>query len=144
MNKPVTGNVKIVKLIMIPTKKQYNQVYQRSFTLNATAENLNHIATEFDRIGVKHGNTIPINLMGNTLHNIINVDNLPNQHNNYKYPWYDKGCWNLNYFRNYIERKESDNQSLIYGKYIVASFIFNNDTQKRIKLENVTFNLSKY
>ena len=74
----------------------------------------------------------------------INVDNLPNQHNNYKYPWYDKGCWNLNYFRNYIERKESDNQSLIYGKYIVASFIFNNDAQKRIKLENVTFNLSKY
>ena len=42
---------------------------------------------------------------------------------------------NINVFR-------SDNRSLIYGKYIVARFIFNND--KRIKLQNVTFITNNY
>lgn len=36
----------------------------------------------------------------------------------------------------------SDNRSLIYGKYIVARFIFNND--KKIKLQNVTFITNNY
>ena len=36
----------------------------------------------------------------------------------------------------------SDNRSLIYGKYIVARFIFNND--KKIKLQNVTFITNTY
>lgn len=40
---------------------------------------------------------------------------------------------------------KSDNRSLIYGKYIVARFIFNNDTaEHRFKLENITFNTSAY
>ena len=40
---------------------------------------------------------------------------------------------------------KSDNRSLIYGKYIVARFIFNNDTaEHRFKLENITFNISAY
>src|SRR5574344_2975914 len=106
MNKPVTGNVKIVKIIMIPTKKQYNQVYQRSFTLNATAENLNHIAVEFDKIGVKHGNKIPINIMGNTLNNIINVDNMPID------KVYIPNGWNTQRVR-YIMEVESNNNGII-------------------------------
>ena len=36
----------------------------------------------------------------------------------------------------------SDNKSLIYGKYIVARFIFNND--KRIKFEGITFITNTY
>lgn len=40
---------------------------------------------------------------------------------------------------------KSDNRSLIYGKYIVARFIFNNDdAAHRFKLENITFNTSAY
>lgn len=40
---------------------------------------------------------------------------------------------------------KSDNRSLIYGKYIVARFIFNNGTaEHRFKLENITFNTSAY
>lgn len=40
---------------------------------------------------------------------------------------------------------KSDNRSLIYGKYIVARFIFNNDDAAyRFKLENITFNTSAY
>lgn len=40
---------------------------------------------------------------------------------------------------------KSDNRSLIYGKYIVARFIFNNDdAAHRFKLENITFNINAY
>lgn len=40
---------------------------------------------------------------------------------------------------------KSDNRSLIYGKYIVARFIFNNDdAEHRFKLENITFNTQQY
>ena len=40
---------------------------------------------------------------------------------------------------------KSDNRSLIYGKYIVARFIFNNDDAvHRFKLENITFNIQPY
>ena len=39
----------------------------------------------------------------------------------------------------------SDNRSLIYGKYIVTRFIFNNDdAEHRFKLENITFNIQPY
>ena len=85
---------------------------------------------------------------------------------NYKYPYFYKGYWNLNYFRNKIldtvtesEVKNSlgndavaddinkhfvrsDNRSLIYGKYIVVRFIFNND--KPIKLDGVDINTNPY
>lgn len=40
---------------------------------------------------------------------------------------------------------KSDNRSLIYGKYIVTRFIFNNDdAEHRFKLENITFNIQPY
>lgn len=40
---------------------------------------------------------------------------------------------------------KSDNRSSIYGKYIVARFIFNNDdAAHRFKLENITFNINAY
>ena len=40
---------------------------------------------------------------------------------------------------------KSDNRSLIYGKYIVTRFIFNNDSAAhRFKLENITFNIQPY
>lgn len=40
---------------------------------------------------------------------------------------------------------KSDNRSLIYGKYIVTRFIFDNDdAAHRFKLENITFNIQLY
>ena len=97
-----------------------------------------------------------------------------NKLDDYKHPYYDKGCWNLNYFRNkistpitveelttdaqklgtnvekYIEANSydqthltaSDSRSLIYGKYIVVRFIFNNNVN--VKLEGVDINTNKY
>lgn len=74
----------------------------------------------------------------------IDCGNAPNKFDNYKYPFFDKGRWNLNYFRNYVERAPADDRSLIYGKYIVARFIFNNSVGKRIKFENVEFSINPY
>lgn len=97
----------------------------------------------------------------------ITVDSAElNNPNNYNLPYFDKGCWNLNYFRNTIltppteqEVKNSlgpdvaytdinkmlarsDNKSLIYGKYIVVRFIFNNDVN--IKLDGLEIVTNKY
>lgn len=75
----------------------------------------------------------------------INVDNSPNSFNSYKYPYYDKGIWNFNYFRNNANGgKKSDNKSLIYGKYFVCRLVFANTTNKHIKLEDFSFHINKY
>lgn len=73
--------------------------------------------------------------------------------NSYKLPRYNKGRWNLNYFRNILNTtqiqynknnyRDSDNHSLIYGKYIVARFIFDNSVND-FKFENIEFNVSIY
>jgi hypothetical protein len=89
-----------------------------------------------------------------------------NNPNNYNLPYFDKGCWNFNYFRNTIltppteqevknslgpdvaytdinkRLARSDNKSLIYGKYIVVRFIFNNDVN--IKLDGLEIVTNKY
>jgi predicted DNA-binding protein (MmcQ/YjbR family) len=61
-----------------------------------------------------------------------------------KYPWYEKGRWNFNYFRNKINRTDLsyDDMSLVYGKYIVVRFIFSNTS--KFKLETLTFNIKGY
>jgi len=63
----------------------------------------------------------------------------------YKQVRYNLGKWSFNYFRNILHR--SDNQigdrpfrqddTLVYGKYIVARFVFHRNTN--FKLEDVTF-----
>ena len=76
----------------------------------------------------------------------INCDDGHNEFNNYKYPYWDKGKWNLNYFRNNVctntKPTTSDTQSLIYGKYFVIRFIFNNN--RRFKLEAIEVNTNVY
>lgn len=78
-----------------------------------------------------------------------------NEFDNYKAPHYERGVWIMNYFRNILNlfntpglpdktkngNYVSDETTLIYGKYIIARFIFNAD--RNFKLENVTFNTSK-
>lgn len=101
-----------------------------------------------------------------------------NKINDYKHPYYEKGKWNLNYFRDKIvipvesnkkdtsiininkkdsrfiikteikdisgikDKPFSDERSLVYGKYFVIRFIFNND--KKVKLESIDINVNKY
>lgn len=86
--------------------------------------------------------------------NIINytIDDTirPNSLLDYKGFKYDKGTWNINYFRNSNNNSdiykyndvESDNKSLIYGKFFILNFSF--ITDKPIKLEEVFINSEKY
>lgn len=101
---------------------------------------------------------------------LINDDNIPldgrnskiTDTNSYKYPVFNCGVWSYNYFRDvhnitdifkyendaeYSEDKNlgrdyfSDENSLLYGKYFVARFIFNNGN---FKFENIHFNVNDY
>lgn len=101
-----------------------------------------------------------------------------NQFNDRKKPFFDKGYWNFNYFRNYLyedtiaivllrkfgvssydnlteEQKKrydelkknytfADNKNLIYGRYFVIRFIFNNQDGVPFRLENVDVKLKMY
>lgn len=78
----------------------------------------------------------------------------------YKLPRFNKGVWSLNYFRDILNANDlygyldqyddgrsaasmkSDDNSLIYGKYFVARFIFN--SSDNFKLENIIFNCKSY
>lgn len=68
--------------------------------------------------------------------------------NSYKYPWYEKGKWNYNYFRNILDDTDvvtkfySDSKSLIYGKYIVVRLVLKSTI--KFKLENINFNVNRY
>lgn len=69
-----------------------------------------------------------------------------NKFNDYKYPYFEKGIYNINYFRDIINKKGidnvSDNESLIYGKYFIVRFAFPIDYN--FKLEDVIVNIKKY
>lgn len=83
---------------------------------------------------------------------IVDVSNDKNLNdvNNYKVPRYNLGVWTFNYFRNIRGAKydngtitnkfNSDNASLIYGKYFVVRLILN--PEYNFKLENITINYS--
>ena len=64
--------------------------------------------------------------------------------NSYEKPRYNNGIWSFNYFRNIStgSTNNSDDKSLIYGKYIILRFIFDSYNHD-FKLENVIFNISK-
>ena len=73
----------------------------------------------------------------------INVyqENANNINNTYKLPYYDKGVWNFNYFRDLLHdkasMKDNDNTSLMYGRFFVVRFIFRNDTVSKFRFEDV-------
>lgn len=73
----------------------------------------------------------------------INVyqENANNINDTYKLPYYDKGVWNFNYFRDLLHdkasMKDSDNTSLMYGRFFVVRFIFRNDTVSKFRFEDV-------
>lgn len=81
---------------------------------------------------------------------ILNIKSKGNSHSIkemafYTKPRYNLGVWTLDYFRNILNtnnKTNSDNKSLIYGKYIIVRFIFNRNNN--FKLENLNLNISKY
>lgn len=69
-----------------------------------------------------------------------------NRRDDYKKPWYDKGRWHLNYFRNGAESEHSDNRTLIYGKYFIIRFIFDNTSEftQNFALKEINLNINIY
>ena len=84
-----------------------------------------------------------------------------NYDDSYKYPHYEKGVWQFNYFRDVINkisdtyysadgRDKSDIKSLIYGTYFVIRFIFKNSSNggttynKRLKFDTISFKINNY
>lgn len=73
------------------------------------------------------------------------------QNDNITKPRFNNGIWSLNYFRNINDNnidRSTDTKlnyhtedSLLYGKYFVVRFVFNNTN---FKFENVTFNVNIY
>ena len=76
----------------------------------------------------------------------VNIDNKPNSFNKYRFPYFELGNWNFNYFRNNIVSHPgeiSDKLRRIYGNQIVVRFIFKNTPNKRIEFENVQLVVTK-
>lgn len=120
---------------------------------NMAEENLNsEYKGDYLRLYTDTTATDLINLSGRSNDEHLINQNVLNE-DSYKLPRYNKGRWNLNYFRNILNTtqthfnknnyRDSDNHSLIYGKYIVARFIFDNSVND-FKFENIEFNVSTY
>lgn len=109
------------------------------------------------RIYTDSTNTDLLNLLDSNLNPYVsNDENLMEQGtanpNAWQYIRFNCGVWSMNYFRD-IRNIDSDeethperlnytqNSSLLYGKYFVVRFVFNN---KNFKLENLTLKLSNY
>ena len=85
---------------------------------------------------------------------VINVKDTKqnvNDYETYTKPKWEKGKWNLNYFRDIHHVNEeigytSDQESLVFGKYFVVRFIFENNVNNptRFKLDNVNVNFELY
>lgn len=98
-----------------------------------------------------------------TTGNVNNIGDIIANPNNWKYPTYNCGIWSFNYFRDvknntdifdyknagnnlnltgYANRNHyTQDSSLIYGKYFVIRFIFNN---RNFKFENIVFKMTDY
>ena len=110
---------------------------------------INVLVTKPETI-VKAFNIITDICKSNIITDTIDDTIRPNSLLDYKGIKYDKGTWNINYFRdnqnirdiyNYND-VESDNFSLIYGKFFILNFNFINE--KPIKFEEIFINSEKY
>ena len=110
---------------------------------------LNVLITKPETI-VKAFNIVTDICKSNIIRDTIDDTVRPNSLLDYKGIKYDKGNWNINYFRDNQNNRniyeydnvESDNNSLIYGKFFILNFNFINE--KPIKFEEVFINSEKY
>ena len=92
----------------------------------------------------------------NSVLNRISIKNNAEEDNmidSYKYPHYEKGVWQFNYFRDIINdsnARNSDIKSLIYGTYFIIRFIFKNPIinnvrfNKKLKFDSISTKINQY
>ena len=113
-------------------------------------ENISPYAGTKIRIYSDQCSTKLINLVDNDNNPLIQNEQTLADPNNYLYPRYNCGIWNINYFRDiknitdiykYNNTTNDQDKSLMYGKYFVVRLIYKD---VNFKLENITFNIQDY
>lgn len=144
-----------IAVLVYPTNNMIETM--DSVTIDADIiQNIAKVNNCYDLSAKQHNRENPINSIqiitdnckSNTVRNTDVTD--PTSPNGYKGFKYDRGSWNVNYFRNTLDTTNiyhypdspraaypptSDNYSLIYGKYFIININFIND--KVIKIENI-------
>lgn len=127
-----------------PEDKIYDlaNVYLRIFNNNVDTQELSLFNDKLNRTSIKKQNGVDYD-------------------DSYKYPHYEKGVWQFNYFRDVINkiddmyysadgRDKSDIKPLIYGTYFVIRFKFKNSNNggttynKRLKFDTISFKINNY
>lgn len=153
----------------------FNQAYEVGKILNSINYILEKESSSFNITGsTQHSDNIVYSGDELILYNdkcnsgtldISNDNDVTNKLGNVHKPWYNKGVWTFNYFRNVVNRDDytkefpyynpktgdyissnlynEDTLSLMYGQYFIARFIFGENTKDNIKLENIIFNINK-
>ena len=153
----------------------FNQSYEVGKILNSINYILEEESSSFNITGsTEHSDNIVYSGDELILYNdkcnsgtldISNDNDITNKLGNIHKPWYNKGVWTFNYFRNVVNRDDytkefpyynpktgdyissnlynEDTLSLMYGQYFIARFIFGENTKDNIKLENIIFNVNK-
>ena len=112
-------------------------------------DEINVPATKSDN-PIKSINIVTDICESNTVNNTIDDTKRPNSLLDYTGIKYNKGLWNVNYFRDSKNNTDvysynggvSDNKSLIYGRYFIVNINFINT--KPIKFEEIFINTEKY
>ena len=76
MQTPQDG-VTVKRLLLIATKKKYNDVYQRSYSLNANVGTLNKLEAVFNNAGVSQNSTITDNMLAQYVPDVIGLSHNP-------------------------------------------------------------------
>lgn len=107
---------------------------------------INNYSPEDNRHSLYSGDIIRIfNLDVDTGDMNVLVKSPINKLNAYKYPFYENGIWNFNYFVNKITQHpilKSDTLPRLYGNYLVIRFIFNNTDNKRIEFGGIEYKIT--
>ena len=103
-------------------------------SINKNPQNkVNELKNLILRIYNNNVDTTNINLSDNEITNI---------NESYKFPHYEKGVWQFNYFRDIMNNIVSDSHSLLYGTYFIIRFICN--SKFKLKFDSISVKLNKY
>lgn len=78
---------------------------------------------------------------------LIDKEESKNIFANYDKPYWELGNWNLNYLRNNISNRtkygDAFTMTRLFGNYFVIEFVFNNNDECRVELEEISYNINK-
>lgn len=156
-----------ISIILFPIQHLEETINSLTYIANIIEKNIAHkfyrnpigAITYYDELNIpisKPNNPVKsINILtdiceSNVVNSTIDDTQRPNSLLDYTGIKYNKGFWNINYFRDIKNNTDiykynsinSDNKSLVYGKIFIININFIND--KPIKFEDIFINTEKY